>query len=135
MVAGRGLGHGGKAAVVPRKLARLDDDAAHGGPMPTDEFGRRMDADGCTPKKRLAQIRTGKCVVNEKRHTCLVTDLGNGFDVQHIQRGVAQGFRIQGFGFRCDGTGKILRVRGVHKHGFNAELFEVHTQLRVCATV
>ena len=135
MVTGRGLGHTRESTVVPREFARFNDDTAHGRAMSADEFGRRMDADGRAPFERLAQVRAGKGVVYEQGHTCLVADRRHGFDVQHIQRRVAQGFCIQRFGFGCDGAGEIFGVRGINEHGLNAQFFEIHAKLRMRAAV
>ena len=135
MVARGRLGHGGKASVVPRKFARLDDDATHGGAVSANEFGRRVNADGRAPLQGLAQIGTGKGVVYKKWHTSLVAQLSHGFDVQHVQRGVAHGLGIHRLGLRRDGSCKIFGIGTVDKGRVNAQLFEVHTKLCMRAAI
>jgi hypothetical protein len=98
-------------------------------------LGRRVNADGRAPLQGLAQIGTGKGVVYKKWHTSLVAQLSHGFDVQHVQRGVAHGFGIHRLGLRRDGTGKVLGVGTVDKGCFNAQLFEIHTKLCMRAAI
>jgi len=78
VVARLGLGHGCKLAVVPRELARFNDDAAHRRAMAADELGVRVQRNGGAPLERLAQERAGESVVDEERQAGLIGDAGHG---------------------------------------------------------
>jgi len=42
-------------------------------------------------------------------------DGGNAVEIGHIQFGIADGFRVDGFGLRCDGRLQRLQIIGLHK--------------------
>ena len=49
-------------------------------------------------------------------------DLGNLFEVQHVQLGVADGLGVNGTSPLCDGFLELLRLRGVYEYDLSAKL-------------
>ncbi len=131
VIALRGLGHAGKFAVAPIKFARFDDHAAHGGAVAADEFSRGMHDDVGAVFDRAAQVGRGESVVDHERYAGFFGDGADRFDVEHVAARVADGFAVDGFGFRGDRFAKILRIFRVDELDVDAEFFEVEREQRI----
>ena len=78
VIAARRLGHLRKLAVVPRKLAGLDQHAAHRGAVAAQVFGHRVDDDVGAVLERPAQVRRRQRVVDDQRNAGRVRDRRDG---------------------------------------------------------
>ena len=99
MVRGIGLGELLEAAGGgPVELARIDDDAADGGAMATEELGCRIDDDVRSPLDRADQGRGGGGVVDNQRKAVFVGNGGKLLDVGDVELGIAESFGVDSAG-------------------------------------
>lgn len=135
MVARRRLGHGGELAVIPRKFARFDDDAAHAGAVSAEELGGGMHHYRSTPLERPAQIGAEESIVDKQRQSGLGGDFTDRFQIEDVQGRVADGLGKQGLGFRRDGPGKAFRIVRIDEYSVDAKLAEIDIELGVGAAI
>src|SRR5262249_38170967 len=65
-----------------------EDDAAKAAPLSVDMLGRRVDDDIGTQRERPLQDRRGEDVVDDEARAGLVPELGDGGDVDDLERRV-----------------------------------------------
>ncbi len=82
-----------------------------------------------------AQIRRGKCVVDDERDTGVFRDRRDRRDVEHVDLRIADGLGIKQFGFLGDRLPEILRVVGIDELGVDAEFAQVHFEERIGAAI
>ena len=69
------------------------------------------------------QVWGGYRVIDDQRHTCLVRNLGDGLNIEHIVAGVGDGFAEEELGVGAHRLTPLLQiVRVLNKRGFNAEV-------------
>ena len=98
---------------LPVELAAIDDDAADGGPMAADELGGRVDDDIRTPLDRPAESGRGAGIVDDQRQPVLMGDAGKGFDIDHVELGIAEGLGVNGLGLRADRLPNAVEIVGI----------------------
>ena len=128
MVAGGGLGHAGKFAVVPGESAGLHHHAGEGRAVSSEVLGGRVHHDVGAPLQGVAQVRGGDGVVDDEGQSVRMRHLGHRRNVQQDQAGVAQAFREHGPCVGLDGGSKRIRVMGIDKGGLDAKAAQVHRQ-------
>src|SRR6185312_7834583 len=84
VIAARWLGHAGKLAVAPRKLARLDQHATHRRAVTADVLGRGVQRDIGAELERLAQIRRCERVVDDQGDAGILRDRGDSLYVEDV---------------------------------------------------
>ena len=82
----------GILAIVPVKVAAVDDHAAHHAGMAVQILGGGMGDDIRAELEGTAQNGRSEGVVHDQGHIVAVSQLGIGFDIQHRQRGIGDGF-------------------------------------------
>ena len=83
---------------LPVEVAAVDDDAPDRGAMAADELGGRVDHDIGAPLDRPAERGRGAGIVDHQRQPVLVSDAGKGFDIDHVELGIAQRLGVNGLG-------------------------------------
>ena len=111
-----------RLVVRPRKLARIDDDAAQRGAVAAHVLGQRVDHDVGTVLDRANQERRADGVVDDQRHARRVRDGGHAGDVGDVAGRVADGFDEHGLRPVVDQLGKRLWIAVVGKTGGDAQL-------------
>src|SRR5215469_3773021 len=124
-----------ECSAIPWKSAAVDDHAADGSPVATDELGGRVQDDVGAVLDGPAKIGRGEGVVDHEGKICLVGDRRNSFDVQNAQQRIADGFAIDDAGTRCDGTAEVFWVVRIDEGGVDTETPEADVKLRVRAPV
>ena len=102
VVALGGFGHARELAVVPGEAAAVHDHASDGRAVPADELGRRMDDDVGAPVQGPAEVGRGEGVVDDQRHARVMRDLGDAFDVEHVDLGIAHDLGVEALGLVGD---------------------------------
>ena len=135
VVPARRLGHARELAVVPRELPRLDDHAADRRPVAADELRRGVGDEVRAPLEGAAQVRRRERVVDHQRQPGVAGDRRHRLDVEHVDEGVPDGLGVQHPRVVADGPREVLGVVRVHEGGLDAELGEVHVELRVAPAI
>ena len=135
VIPARRLDHFRKIAVIPRKLAGLDEHPAHGRAVAADILGRRMYDDIGAEFDRTAEIRRSKRVVDNERNARFVRDSCDGLDIEHVDLRVADGFGVQELGLLGNRFPEIFRIVRVDECGIDAELTQIDLEQRVSAAV
>ena len=135
VIAARGLGHVGIAAVVPGKLAGFDEHPAHGGAVPADILGGRMDDDVGAVLEGPAQVGRGEGVVDHQRHPGLAAHRREGLEVEQVEPRVADDLAVHRAGARRDRGPEGLGVGRIDEHGLDAKPAQAHVELRIAAAV
>jgi hypothetical protein len=86
-------------------------------------------------RERLAEVGRSRGVVHDERDARLARDRADRGDIDHVDRGVAEGFGEDRLGIRLDRAAKILRVVGIDHRRLDADLAEVHAEHRDRAAV
>ena len=94
--------------LVPVELAGIDDDAADGGSVTTDELRRRMNDDVGTVLDRTDLYRGCEGVIDDEREVMLVSDLYPLVEVEDLTVRVTEGLGIEGLCVRLDGCLYLL---------------------------
>src|SRR5579875_130066 len=79
-------------AGCPIKLAAIDNHASYRGAMPPDKLGSRVNHDISPMLERLHEIGWRQRIVDDQRHTMLVSDLGSSLNIKRVQAWIAQRF-------------------------------------------
>lgn len=109
------IGEDGLAVALdgPVELTAVDEDAAHGGTGAGVELRGGGDDDVGAEFQRANKRRGGDRVVDDERNMVLVSDLGDGWDIEDVSDGVAEGLTVESLGIRLDGLlplGRVIRV-------------------------
>ena len=95
MIAGVGFCDGSVlVALLPVKLARVNDNAAERCAVTADELCSRVYYNVRTVLYRTDKVRSTECVVYYKRKSVLVSDLCDSVNVGDIAVGVAECFKV-----------------------------------------
>src|SRR5947209_6814177 len=103
--------------------------------MAANKLGRRMHDDICSMVKWSAQIGSGKGVINDEGHACLVRDIGDRADIKHIPSRIADGFAVKSAGARCYSPSIIFRIGAIHKDRVDAPGTQRNVKLRMRTSV
>src|SRR5208337_544923 len=88
----------------------------------TDKLGVGVDNNISAPLDRAAERGRRAGVVNDQRHSILVSDLRQLLDIHDVELRVAQALGINGLGLGSDRGAQPVKVVGIHKLHRNAEL-------------
>ena len=109
------------SALLPIKLARVNDYTAERRAVTADKFRSRMNDNIRTVFNRSYEIRSAEGVVNDKRKSVLVCDFGDFVNIGNIAVGIAEGFDINRLCFGLYGTFELVKVVCVDKACADAE--------------
>src|SRR5438067_13155545 len=85
----------GEAPVCPVKGASIHDYAADGCTMASNELGGRVNNDISTVLDRLHEIGSGQRIIDNERHTMLMSNVSYGTNIESVQAWVTYGFGIE----------------------------------------
>jgi hypothetical protein len=92
VISGIGLGqHRKLLRCAPVEPAAVDDDAANGDAVAADPFCRRIHDDVGAELNRPAEKRRCEGIVNQQRDFCVMRDVCNSRNIQHLEAGIADG--------------------------------------------
>ena len=103
--------------LVPVELAGIDDDAADGGSVTTDELRRRMNDDVGTVLDRTDLYRGCEGVIDDEREVMLVSDLYPLVEVEDLTVRVTEGLGIEGLRVQLDGCLYLLVIVRIDERG------------------
>ena len=107
--------------LVPREMAGIDDDAAQAGAMAAHVLGQGMDHDVGAVFERPAQIRGRHGVVHDQWYALGVGDGGQGAEIDHVRRRIADGFAKYRLGLAVDQAAHGVDVAIVGETRFDTE--------------
>src|SRR6266568_6001033 len=119
-----------EVAVVPGEPAGLKQNTRDGGSMTSDELGCRMHDDVGAMFKWTTQEWCGKGVVYHQGNTGLMSNIGNGTDIEHIAARIADGLTVEGAGARSEGATIIFGIGTIHEDRMNAP--GTQSQVELC---
>ena len=105
----------------PVKFARVYNDTAYGVAVTVYELGRGVHDNVRTIFDR-SNYADPHSVVHNKGQRLIMGDLGDLFEVRHVQLGIADGLGVDGTGPGCDGFLELLRLRRVYEYDLSAKL-------------
>ena len=136
VIAFRRLGEERKLAVAPIERSGIDDDAAHRGAVPADPLGCGFYDDGCAVVEGTAKIaRAAEGVIDDQRNAVFAGDGGDGLEVGHVERRVADRLHVERLRVAVDSAAKRLGIVAIHKLHLDAEALEGDLELVVGAAV
>lgn len=104
--------------------------------MATDPLGAGRRHNIGTLLDRLGQVSAhAKGVVDDERNASVVADIGNGFDIGHIELRVADRLNVHGPRLVVDQISNTLRVVSLDELARDVEFLHVHAELVVRAAV
>ena len=106
----------------PWKLAAIDDGAADAVAMAGQILGERVHHDVGTMIDGAHQIRRGHGVVDNQWNTMRMSDLGQGRDIRHVAKRIANGFAVNRLGLFIDELAKAGWIARIGKPDLNALL-------------
>ncbi len=132
VVAFVGCGQAGEAVILrPVEVSAVNDRPADARPVSVHVFGRGMRHDICPVFDRPAENRGRKGVVDHQGNPAVMCRSGPGFDVQHRECGIGNGFPEDRL---CIGTDRrpdfFIRAVGrqerhIHAHAFHGRADEI----------
>ncbi len=122
MIRGIGFDKPWELAIGPVECAAVNDHAADGCAMTTNELGSGMHDDIRAVLEWLHQVGCRQRVIEDERQPIFMRDIGDRANVQRIQARIADCFREHGFGTLVDSGAQVLRVAAVKETGRNADL-------------
>ena len=135
MVTARRLGHLRKSSVVPRKLPRFDEDAAHRRAVSAEVLRHGMNDDVRAMLERPAEVGRSQRVVDHERNACVVRDLRDGGEVGDVELRIADGLDVDSLGVVANRRPEVRGIVAVDERRLDAELREGDRKLRVRAAV
>ena len=125
----------GEVTILPVKGSGIDHDPANPIALSTKPLGKGMDHDTGPMLDRTGEVGGGKGTVHNQGNAMVGCDLGNGFQIGHIEARVAHRFAKEGLGLRSDRRSKILGVVGVDKVYLDPKLGQNVIKLGIGATI
>ena len=122
-------------ALLPIKLAGINNDTAQSGTMSTDELGCGMHYDIRTVLDRSDQIGGTEGIVDDNRKTMLMRKLRDGINIRDIRIGIAQCLHVYQLGVGANGSLNLCFIMYVHEGGLNAELLQGMCKQIIAAAV
>ena len=104
--------------------------------MTADPFGGRRHHDVGAVFDRPYQVTAGaERIVDDQRNAVVVGDRGNGFEVRHVETGIADRLHIKRLGIFIDGAAETFRIVPVDELDTDAEPRQRHLELIVGAAI
>jgi len=102
--------------------------------VPADKFGSRIDDDIRTEIKGPENIRRNRIIKN-KHNAMFVRNCRNTFQVGYIQLRIADGFSVNSFSLRRNGSLQRLQIIGFNKVHLDAQAGKSVMKQRIGSTV
>ena len=107
---------------LPVEFAAVDDDPADRGSVATDILGGRLDHDVGSPLDGPGQNRGRGSIVDHEWHALLVGDVGQPFNVDDVELGIAHGLGVDGPRLLVDCGAQAVKIIRVDKADVDAQL-------------
>ena len=114
---------------VPVESAGFDHDAAHGGSVPAEELGRRVDDDVGPPLHRTVEVGRGEGRVDDEGDSGRVGDVGETLQVGDLTGRVGDRLGEDQLGLVGDCGRVVCRIRAGNESGVDTETAQGHVEL------
>ena len=106
--------------VLGDEFLRRQDDAAEAAALAVDVLCRGIHHDVGAERERALPDRGCEYIVDDQPRAALVRDLGDGGDVEHVERRIGRAFQEAAFGVRPHRLLPLVEVEAIDQRGLDA---------------